>query len=148
MLANESFIARPLPTLVFSKGSSLSLNNHIQSLGLGAALIVTDKNLAACGALDGVLEALSAADLKIAVFDGVEPNPTDKNVEAGAAKLRELGDACVVAIGGGSSMDCGKSIALLAANGGTVEEMQAGTPVAATAPVIACLLYTSPSPRD
>ena len=137
MLANESFIARPLPTLIFSRGSSLSLSNHIQSLGRSAALIVTDKQLASCGVLDGVLDALNAAGLEFALFDGVEPNPTDKNVEAGAAMLRELGDACIVAIGGGSSMDCGKSIALLTANGGTVEAMQAGTPTPATAPVIA-----------
>ena len=176
MLANESFIARPLPTLVFSKGSSLALSDHIQSLGLGAALVVTDANLAATGVLDGVIDALKTAGLKVEVFDGVEPNPTDKNVEAGAEKLRELGDACVVPIGGGSSMDCGKSIALLAANPGTVEALQASTPAAATAPIIAvpttagtgsetnnacvitntrlgrktyvCLLYTSPSPRD
>ena len=137
MLADQSFTVRPLPTIVFSQGASLELSRHIQSLGLSAALIVTDKNLAESGALDPVLDALRAANLNIEVFDGVEPNPTDKNVEAGAERLRALGDACVVPIGGGSSMDCGKSIALLAANGGTVEAMQASTPIDAAAPVIA-----------
>lgn len=137
MLENQNFVVNPLPTLVFSKGSSKALSNHIQSLGLEAALVVTDKNLAASGVLDPVLDALRAANLRIDVFDGVEPNPTDKNVEAGAEKLSALGDACVIPIGGGSSMDCGKSIALLAANGGTVEEMQASVPVNAKAPVIA-----------
>ena len=137
MLADQNFIVRPLPTIVFNKGSSLSLSQHIQSLGKTAALIVTDQNLAASGVLDPVIEALRASNLRVEVFDGVEPNPTDKNVETGAKKLRELGDACVVPIGGGSSMDCGKSIALLAANGGTVEEMQASTPTNAEAPVIA-----------
>ncbi|MEM9622486.1 MAG: iron-containing alcohol dehydrogenase [Pseudomonadota bacterium] len=137
MLSNENFVARPLPTIVFSRGASQQLSNHIQSLGLSAALIVTDKNLADSGVLTPVLDALQAANLRVEVYDGVEPNPTDLNVEAGAARLKELGDACVVPIGGGSSMDCGKSIALLAANGGTVEAMQAAEPVAATAPVIA-----------
>ena len=137
MLSNENFTVRPLPTLVFNRGASQQLNNHIQALGLNAALIVTDKNLAASGVLEPVLDALRASNLRVEVFDGVEPNPTDQNVEAGAAKLRELGEACVIPIGGGSSMDCGKSVALLAANGGSVEELQAGTPVDATAPVIA-----------
>ena len=137
MLADQNFVVRPLPTIVFKKGSSLGLSQHIQSLGKTAALIVTDQNLAASGVLDPVIEALRASNLRVEVFDGVEPNPTDKNVETGAKKLRELGDACVVPIGGGSSMDCGKSIALLAANGGTVEEMQASTPTNAEAPVIA-----------
>ena len=137
MLSNENFTVRPLPTIVFSRGAAKDLNNHIQALGKNAALIVTDKNLAASGVLDPILEALRAANLSVEVFDGVEPNPTDLNVEAGAAKLKELGDAVVVPIGGGSSMDCGKSIALLASNPGTVEEMQGSVPTPAAAPVIA-----------
>lgn len=137
MLSNEEFVVNPLPTIVFSRGASQQLSNHIQALGKSSALIVTDANLAKSGALDGVLDALRAANLRIEVFDGVEPNPTDQNVEAGAEKLRELGDACVIPIGGGSSMDCGKSVALLAANGGTVEELQSSNPANATAPVIA-----------
>ena len=51
--------------------------------------------------------------------------------------LKELGDACVIPIGGGSSMDCGKSVAILAANGGTVEELQSSEPKPSVAPVIA-----------
>jgi len=137
MLSDENFVVRPLPTIVFNRGASQELNNHIQSLGKSSALIVTDKNLAESGVLQPVLDALTAANLRVEVFDGVEPNPTDLNVEAGAEKLKELGDACVVPIGGGSSMDCGKSIALLAANGGTVEALQASEPSSAQAPVIA-----------
>ena len=137
MLSNENFTIRPLPTIVFNRGAAKDLNNHIQALGKNAALIVTDKNLAASGVLDPILEALRAANLSVEVFDGVEPNPTDLNVEAGAEKLKELGDAVVVPIGGGSSMDCGKSIALLASNPGTVEEMQGSVPKPAAAPVIA-----------
>lgn len=137
MLASEDFVVPPLPTIVFSQGASQKLSDHIQALGKTSALIVTDKNLAASGVLDPVLDALRAANLRVEVFDGVEPNPTDLNVEAGTAMLREMGDACVVPIGGGSSMDCGKSIALLASNGNSVEEMQASAQTPATHPVIA-----------
>ena len=137
LLSNENFTVRPLPTIVFNRGAAKDLNNHIQALGKNAALIVTDKNLAASGVLDPILDALRAANLSVEVFDGVEPNPTDLNVEAGAEKLKELDDAVVVPIGGGSSMDCGKSIALLASNPGTVEEMQGSVPTPAAAPVIA-----------
>ena len=137
MLSNENFVAAPLPTIVFNRGASSQLSNHIQALGKTSALIVTDKNLAASGVLDPIIEGLKAANLRVEVFDGVEPNPTDQNVEAGAEMLRELGDACVIPIGGGSSMDCGKSVALLAENGTSVQEMQASVPAPATAPVIA-----------
>jgi alcohol dehydrogenase len=137
LLSNENFTVRPLPTIVFNRGAAKQINNHVQALGKNAVLIVTDKNLAASGMLDPILESLRTANLSVEVFDGVEPNPTDLNVEAGAEKLKTLGDAVVVPIGGGSSMDCGKSIALLASNPGTVEEMQGSQPTPAAAPVIA-----------
>ena len=137
MLSGENFVVRPLPTLVFERGSSQKLADQILSLGLKSALVVTDKNLAASGALDPVLAALRASNLNVEVFDGVEPNPTDKNVEDGTERLKQLEGACVVPIGGGSSMDCGKSIALLAANGGSVESLQSSEPKNAEAPVIA-----------
>ncbi|MEL6828783.1 MAG: iron-containing alcohol dehydrogenase [Pseudomonadota bacterium] len=138
MLATQNFAVPPLPTLVFGQGTSLQLSDHIQALDLHSALIVTDKNLHATGVLDPVIEALKTANIHVDVFDGVEPNPTDKNVEAGAEMLNRLGDACVIPIGGGSSMDCGKAVALLAANGGTLEAMQQNPePVPAKAPVIA-----------
>ena len=137
MLSAQTFKVQPLPTISFGRGASLELGEHVQALGRTAALIVTDKNLAASGVLDPVVAALRAANVRVDIFDGVEPNPTDRNVEDGADKLRALECACVVPIGGGSSMDCGKSIALLAANGGSVEEMQASLPGEADAPVIA-----------
>lgn len=84
--------------MVSNRGASQHLNNHIQSLGKTAALIAIDKKLAASGVLDPIVDA---------------------------AKLRELEDACVVPIDVGSSMDCGKSIVLLAANSGTVQELPA-----------------------
>ena len=57
MLSGENFVVRPLPTLVFERGSSQKLADQILSLGLKSALVVTDKNLAASGALDPVLAA-------------------------------------------------------------------------------------------
>ena len=137
LLSNENFTVRPLPTIVFNRGAAKDLNNHIQALGKTTALIVTDKNLVASGVLDPILEELRAANLSVEVFDGVEPNPTDLNVELGAEMLKELGDAVIVPIGGGSPMDCGKAIALLASNPGTVEEMQSSQPTPAASPVIA-----------
>ena len=72
MLSNENFTVRPLPTIVFSRGAAKDLNNHIQALGKNAALIVTDKNLAASGVLDPILEALHAVNLCVEVFEGLQ----------------------------------------------------------------------------
>ena len=138
MLSGQNFTVPPMPALVFGQGTSLNIKDHLHALGLHSALIVTDKNLHASGVIAPVIDALRTANIHVDVFDGVEPNPTDKNVESGAEMLRKLGDACVIPIGGGSSMDCGKAIALLAANNGTVEEMQAlAPPKPANSPIIA-----------
>ena len=139
MLANQTFQIRPLPTLVFGVDSSLDLASHVKALGRSSALIVTDKGLMASGAATALLEKLAADGVQVEVFDGVAANPTDENVETGALRLRALGDAVVVALGGGSSMDCGKAIALLATNGDKVTDLQTrgrkepGVPVIAVA---------------
>ncbi|MFT4934136.1 MAG: alcohol dehydrogenase [Pseudoalteromonas distincta] len=139
MLANQTFQIRPLPTLVFGADSSLDLASHVKALGRSSALIVTDKGLMASGAATALLEKLAADGVQVEVFDGVAANPTDENVEAGALRLRALGDAVVIALGGGSSMDCGKAIALLATNGDKVTDLQTrgrkepGVPVIAVA---------------
>ncbi|MAK83508.1 iron-containing alcohol dehydrogenase family protein [Phenylobacterium sp.] len=139
MLANQTFQIRPLPTLVFGADSSLDLASHVKALGRSSALIVTDKGLMASGAATVLLEKLAADGVQVEVFDGVAANPTDENVEAGALRLRALGDAVVIALGGGSSMDCGKAIALLATNGDKVTDLQTrgrkepGVPVIAVA---------------
>ena len=86
VLSAQTFKVQPLPTISFGRGASLELGEHVQALGRAAALIVTDKNLAASGVLDPVVAALRAANVRVDIFDGVEPNPTDRNVEDGAEK--------------------------------------------------------------
>jgi alcohol dehydrogenase class IV len=137
MLSNQTFAVRPLPTIVFARGAALALAEQTKALGLDAVLVVTDRGLAATGIVDAVASALTAAGVRVETFDGVEANPTDRNVEAGAAQLAAMGRAGVVALGGGSSMDCGKAIALLAQNGGVLAELAARSPQAPGAPVIA-----------
>ena len=137
MLSGQSFVIRPLPTLVFGNDSSLQLAGHVKSLGLTAVLFVTDQSLRRTGLAEPVIDALRKAGIGVEVFDGVEPNPTDRNVEAGAEQLRRLGSAGVIAFGGGSSMDCGKAIALLARNAETIPALQANAPAHPGAPVIA-----------
>jgi alcohol dehydrogenase class IV len=137
MLAERSFQIRPLPLIIFGAGSSLTLGNHVASLERGSALLVTDRGLVASGLLDPILGALGVAGIDVDVFDGVNANPTDENVAAGATRLRILENPVLIAFGGGSVMDCGKAMALLATNGGTVEELQANPAPVAGVPVIA-----------
>ncbi|AOL22662.1 alcohol dehydrogenase [Erythrobacter litoralis] len=92
--------------------------------GFASALIVTDEGLARLGVADDVAKVLEDAGIKAAIFDGAQPNPTTGNVEDGLALLRDHECDLVVSLGGGSSHDCAKGIALVAANGGEIADYE------------------------
>ncbi len=96
----------------------------IAALGLKKARIVTDGGLSKMGVADQVGRELEKHGIEYEVFDGVNPNPTVSNVNDGLAKLKATGADCVVSLGGGSSHDCAKAVALVAANGGKIEDYE------------------------
>ena len=122
MLSELSFRVQPLPRIVFSVDAAADLARHVSGCGKDRALIVTDKRLVGAGLVAPLIELLESDGIEVTVFDGVEANPTDKNIAAGVEALHTLGDAAVVALGGGSSMDAAKAIALMAPNGGVVSD--------------------------
>ena len=108
-----------IPThILFGAGQ---LNNlHVQQMpGKKALIIISNgKSTRANGYLARTEEQLHLAGIETEVFDGVAPNPTVVNSEAGAKAARECNADFLVALGGGSVMDCSKAIALLATNDG------------------------------
>lgn len=101
-------------------GRLAELASACSELGMTRPLIVTDPGVAALPWFSAVTQALDAAGLGRAVFSDVQPNPTGSDVEAGVAALLEGEHDGVVLIGGGSAMDVGKSVALVARNPGGV----------------------------
>lgn len=97
---------------------------QMAGLGFKKALIVTDAPLVKLGFAKRLADLLAAQNIASAVFDQVKPNPTVSNVNAGLQALQALGADCVVSLGGGSPHDCAKGIALLASNGGKIEDYE------------------------
>lgn len=105
-----------LPTkILFGPGCVKELSAELTQLGVSRPLLVTDKGILAAGVLDKVAAYLPK-DMEYQVFHGVEPNPKDHNVSLGANAYRNFGADCILALGGGSPIDCAKSIGVLAAN--------------------------------
>lgn len=108
-----------IPTRIMFGAGQLN-NLHKQAMpGKKALIIISNgKSTRANGYLARTEQELSLAGVETAVFDGVMPNPTVENSHAGADAARSFGADFLVALGGGSVMDCSKAIALLATNDG------------------------------
>ena len=114
-----------LPTRnVFGEGAVNEVGDLMLSLNAHSAMIVTDKFLASSGMADRVVDILAKSNIKAVVFDGAEPNPTDKNVEAGVDFYQHHDCEAIISLGGGSSHDCAKGIALVASNGGKIHDYE------------------------
>ena len=106
----------PRPTLFNGPGSSLQLCDAIADMQIRRVLIVTDTVLLGLGLLDRITGRLEARGVTCVIYDGVLPDPDYRQVEAGLAILHERHCEGVLAVGGGSSIDCAKVIAALATN--------------------------------
>ncbi|WP_281856283.1 iron-containing alcohol dehydrogenase [Litoreibacter halocynthiae] len=103
------------PTAIrFGAGRISEIADACKSAGISKPLLVTDKGLASMEITTRTLDHLDAAGLGRGLFSEVDPNPTDKNAEAGVAVYREGGYDGVVAFGGGSGLDLAKVIAFWA----------------------------------
>jgi len=103
------------PTAVkFGAGRIAELAEHCKAAGLARPLLVTDKALASLPITAQALDILDAAGLGRAVFSDVDPNPNEHNMAAGIAVYLAGGHDGVVCFGGGSALDLGKMIALMA----------------------------------
>ncbi len=134
----SSFSVNAPVRIEFGNGALGLLPDMVHSLPATRAFVVTDPGIRACGVLDQVLGTLRDAGIENDVFDEVEPNPSLATLDRASARVRSFGDCAVVALGGGSSMDAGKGIALGAVNTGPVADLDFGSGTASPGlPIIA-----------
>jgi alcohol dehydrogenase len=117
-----AFDFQPQTRLVFGAGTLARLGEFAREVGGQRILLVTDPGLKAAGHPDRALALLKAAGLEVFVFDKVEENPTTKHVNECLRFARDSAVDCIVTVGGGSSMDCGKGVNFLLTNGGKMAD--------------------------
>ncbi len=103
------------PTIVkFGAGRIGELPDACALAGIGAPLLITDRGLAELPVTRSALDVMEAAGLGRRLFADVDPNPDEKNLNAGVAAYRAGGHDGVIAFGGGSGLDLGKLVAFMA----------------------------------
>ena len=100
----------------FEFGAVRLLAQECARVGIARPLVVTDPGVKAAGVLQKALDAM--AELPVAVFDQTPPNPTEAAVRAAAALYKAQGCDGLVAVGGGSAIDCAKGVAIAVAHEG------------------------------
>jgi len=116
------FDFQPMTRVVYGAGTVARLGELVRELGGSRVLLVTDPGIRAAGHPEKAVRSLDAAGIASFLFDGVEENPTTKHVNACVQFSREHGVDLIVAVGGGSSMDCAKGTNFLLTNGGVMAD--------------------------
>ncbi|MFQ7234482.1 MAG: lactaldehyde reductase [Enterococcus hulanensis] len=103
-------------TSYFGKGAIQEVANEAKKRGFKKALVVTDKDLLKFKVATKVIAVLEEAGLAYDVYDGIVPNPTIEDVQAGVKACQETAADYIVAIGGGSPIDTAKAIGIIMTN--------------------------------
>lgn len=124
-------------------GCRHAISTAIAQLGGRRVLLVSDEFLVRSGIVESFVAQFQATGLETAVFDAVQPDPTDQNVAAGVAAYRAHDADIVVAIGGGSPIDAAKVIAVAASNPGGLEQFQGYHRIALAGPPVIAVPTTA-----
>jgi alcohol dehydrogenase len=136
------------PEIIFGVGSLHLAGQYGRNLGGSKALVVSDPGVLAAGWTQQVLASVESAGLESALFSQVTPNPRFDEVIAGATVYTEQGCDVIIAVGGGSALDCAKCIGLLSANPGGLHALVGVDNVGEPMPPTICIPTTAGTSAD
>ena len=120
MLPSFDFLLRT--RVIFGAGALARLGEHARELGFKHTLLVSDKALLPTGFADRAKTILAEAGITSCSFHDFEPNPDSRMVDVGRIFAAQQRVDSIVALGGGSSLDCAKGINFVLTNGGTMRD--------------------------
>jgi len=124
--------------VVYGESSISKLPQILASRGLSNVLVISDRGLEAAGMVTKITDILEAASIKYSLFLDVEANPSCDTVDNGTAIYKSQGLDGIVCLGGGSPMDTAKAIAVLASNGGKIQDYEGANKFkSTTVPIVA-----------
>ena len=112
------------PEIIFGAGCRHNVANFAITFGARKVLLVSDPGVVAAGWVADVEASLQGQGIDYVLYTQVSPNPRVEEVMLGAELYREHGCNVIVAVGGGSPMDCAKGIGIVAAHGRSILEFE------------------------
>ena len=103
-------------TSYHGKGAIAAIADEVKARGFSHVFVASDPDLVKFGVTKKVLDVLDGASIPYTLFSEIKPNPTIENVQAGVAAFKACGADCIVAIGGGSSIDTAKAVGIIITN--------------------------------
>ena len=103
-------------TSYHGKGAIAAIADEIKARGFKKAFVCSDPDLIKFGVTKKVTDILDGAEISYEIYSNIKPNPTIENVQTGVEAFKAAGTDCIVAIGGGSSLDTAKAIGIIITN--------------------------------
>ncbi|NLK20269.1 MAG: iron-containing alcohol dehydrogenase [Synergistaceae bacterium] len=136
------------PELLYGLGATDFAGQYAKNLGSGKVFVATDPGVIESGLLEPVLRLLEDDRLDYVVFSDIRPNPTLTMVMEGARVFDEEECELIIALGGGSPMDCAKAVGAVHANGLHASEFFGVDRIPHPCPPVICIPTTSGSAAD
>ena len=136
------------PETIFGVGAVDLAGQYASKFGISKPLVVTDPGVIAAGWGDRVMESLAAFDIEGVFFSAITPNPKAAEVMAGVEAYTANECDGLVAVGGGSPMDCAKGIGIVVSNGGNILDYEGVDKIIIPMPPLICIPTTAGTSAD
>ncbi|AEJ18245.1 alcohol dehydrogenase-like regulatory protein ErcA [Gracilinema caldarium] len=136
------------PEFILGAGALARCADYITLLGATKVFIVTDPGLVQAGWVSKVEALLVQNQITFERFEQVSPNPRDYEVMQGAHMYREKRCDLIIAIGGGSPIDCAKGIGIVVSNGGSILDYEGVDKINVPIPPLICIPTTAGTGAD
>lgn len=136
------------PEIIFGAGCRHNVGNYASTFGARKVLVVSDLGVVAAGWVADVEASLAAQGIDYRLFTQVSPNPRVEEVHQGADVYRAEGCNVIVAVGGGSPMDCAKGIGIVVAHGRSILEFEGVDTIRVPSPPLILIPTTAGTSAD
>ena len=136
------------PEFVFGSGARFLLERYLKNFSAKKVLLVTDDGIISSGWVEETVGALESEGYDYEIYSNIKSNPRAEEVMEGATIYNDEGCDVIVAIGGGSPMDCAKGIGIVTSNKKNINEFEGVDKVNNPSPPLICIPTTAGSSAD